>query len=42
MEKHKEKDQGLITSDMLEKLPDSVQRYLAYTGVVGSPWIDTV
>ena len=27
---------------MLEKLPDAVQRYLAYTGVVGYPWIDTV
>jgi len=42
MQKHKEKDQGLIMSDMLEKLPDSVQRYLAYTRVAGSPWIDTV
>jgi hypothetical protein len=42
MEKHREEDQRLITSDMFEKLPDSVQRYLAYTGVVGSPWIDTV
>jgi hypothetical protein len=27
---------------MLDGLPDPVQRYLTYTGVVGQPWIDTV
>jgi hypothetical protein len=27
---------------MLENLPEAVQRYLAYTGVVGKPWIDSV
>ena len=37
MEKHSENDQRLITSDMLEKLPDPVQRYMAYTGVVDYP-----
>ena len=42
MEKYSENDQRLITSDMLEKLPNPVQRYMAYTGVVGNPWIDTV
>ena len=42
MEKHRENDQHVITSDMLEKLPDPVQRYMAYSGVVGKTWIDTV
>jgi len=42
MEKHSEKYQRLITSGMLEKLPDPVQRYLTYTGVIGYPWINTV
>jgi len=42
MEKHRENDQLIITSDMLEKLPDPVQRYMAYTGVVGKTWIDKV
>ena len=32
----------LITPDMLTVLPDPVQRYLTYAGVVGTPWIDTV
>lgn len=41
-EKEGEKYQRLITSDMLEDLPDPVQRYMIYTGVAGSPWIDTV
>ena len=27
---------------MLHDLPASVQRYMAYTGVLGKPWIDTV
>jgi hypothetical protein len=35
-------DQHLITADMLTNLPDLVQRYMAHTGVVGTPWIDTV
>ena len=32
----------LITADMLADLPEPVQRYLSYTGVVGKPWIDAV
>jgi hypothetical protein len=32
----------LVTADMLQALPDPVQRYLTYTGVVGKPWINTV
>ncbi len=32
----------LVTADMLRHLPDPVQRYMAFTGVVGQPWIDTV
>lgn len=31
-----------ITADMLQDLPESVQRYLTYTGVVGTPWVETV
>lgn len=42
MEKYTDKDPAIVTSDMLEGLPDPVQRYLTYTGVVGYPWIDTV
>jgi hypothetical protein len=32
----------LVTADMLHHLPLPVQHYMAYTGVVGRPWIDTV
>lgn len=32
----------VVTEHMLAGLPETVQRYLTYTGVVGSPWIDTV
>jgi hypothetical protein len=42
MENHSRNDQRLITSDMLEKLPEPVQRFLSYTGVVGYPWIASV
>ncbi len=42
MNKHRANEQRLITPDMLENLPEPVQRYIAYTGVVGKPWIDTV
>ena len=41
MNKHSVKEQGLITPDMLENLPEPVQRYMAYTGVVGKQSIDT-
>jgi hypothetical protein len=42
IDKHNADEKRLITSDMLENLPEPVQRYMAYTGVVGNPWIDTV
>jgi hypothetical protein len=42
MTEHNHNDQRLITADMLTNLPHPVQRYMAYTGVVGTPWIDTV
>lgn len=42
MEKSCENDQRLVTAKMLENLPDPVRRYMDYTGVVGTPWIDTV
>jgi hypothetical protein len=42
MDKYSASERRLITSDMLENLPEPVQRYMAYTGVVGNPWIDTV
>jgi hypothetical protein len=32
----------LVTADMLQHLPEPVQRYLNYTGVIGQAWIDTV
>jgi len=35
-------DQQIITEDILKHLPEVVQRYLTYTGVVGYPWINTV
>ncbi|NIM95808.1 MAG: hypothetical protein GTO18_19075 [Anaerolineales bacterium] len=35
-------NERLITAEMLEELPEPVQRYLTQTGLVGKPWIDTV
>ncbi len=35
-------DSHLVTEEMLKNLPEPVQRYLNFTGVVGSPWIKTV
>lgn len=32
----------IVTAEMLTHLPETVQRYFNYTGVVGKPWIDTV
>jgi hypothetical protein len=42
MDNFRESDMQLVTSDVLEGLPAPVQRYMAYTGVVGTPWIKTV
>jgi len=40
--KHETGQQRLVTQDMLARLPEPVQRYLEYTGVVGKPWVETV
>lgn len=42
MGNQKEIEHRLVTEDMLLDLPQPVQKYMAYTGVVGKPWIDTV
>lgn len=42
MDKSTARTQRPITSEMLQDLPKTVARYLAYTGVVGTPWIETV
>lgn len=35
-------EQRVVTSDLLETLPEPVRRYLTYSGVVGFLWIDSV
>ena len=42
MDTNRMSDGRLVTADMLQDLPQPVQRYMAYTGVVGRPWINTV
>jgi hypothetical protein len=42
MDKNAARSERLVTSEMLQDLPEPVRRYLVYTGVVGKPWIDTV
>ncbi len=37
-----QKQNSVITEEMLQKLPDPVKRYLVYTGVVGKPIVQTV
>ncbi len=32
----------LVTAAMIAHLPEPVQRYMTFTGVVGKPWIETV
>lgn len=32
----------IVTADMLKGLPESVQRYLTYSGIVGKPLVNTV
>lgn len=34
-------NERVITEDMLDPLPEPVQRYMRWTGVVGKPWIRT-
>lgn len=34
-------DEHLVSTEMLQNLPESVQRYMTYTGIIGKPWIDT-
>jgi hypothetical protein len=40
--KDQSRQEHLVTAEMLKDLPQPVQRYLDYTGVVGKPWVDTV
>jgi hypothetical protein len=42
MDKREMSNDRLVTADMLQNLPEPVQRYMNYTGVVGKPWINTV
>jgi hypothetical protein len=35
------KNAGIVTEEMLAHLPEPVQRYMNWTGVVGQPWIYT-
>jgi hypothetical protein len=39
--KEKSRHEHLVTAEMLQNLPEPVQRYLDYTGVVGKPWVDS-
>jgi hypothetical protein len=41
-DKYSVRNDRLVTAEMLQNLPEPVQRYMIYTGVVGKPWIDTV
>jgi hypothetical protein len=34
--------EAVVTEEMLEGLPEPVQRYLRYTGIVSTPFVDTV
>ena len=38
---HSEDSLRRVTPAMLEGFPEPVQRYMAFTGVAGYPWIDT-
>lgn len=40
--KGRSEQDGLVTAEMLQDLPEPVQRYLAYSGVVGKPMVRTV
>ncbi len=39
---HQQQKQVIVTEEMLQKLPEPVKRYLAYTGVVGKPMVQKV
>jgi hypothetical protein len=41
VDKNSTRNARLITAEMFQHLPEPVQRYLTYTGVVGKPWIDS-
>ena len=42
MSRHDLMKDGFVTAEMLTGLPEPVQRYMAYTGVVGKAWIESV
>ncbi len=39
---HQQQKQVIVTEEMLQKLPEPVKRYLAYTGIVGKPMVQKV
>lgn len=41
MIKQKTNVPGVVTADMLNHLPEPVQRYMNWSGVIGKPWIHT-
>jgi len=41
MNTHAASNSRVVTEDMLRNLPEAAQRYMAYTGVLGKPWINT-
>jgi hypothetical protein len=42
VDKDNTRNDRLIKAEMLQHLPGPVRRYLAYTGVVGKPWTESV
>ncbi|MDX1436493.1 MAG: DUF6544 family protein [Anaerolineales bacterium] len=36
------KEEKIVTEDMLANLPEPVQRYMHFSGVIGRPWIEAV
>jgi hypothetical protein len=42
MDSQDEDRRRLVTADMMAGLPEPVQRYMAYTGLTGTPWIESV
>jgi hypothetical protein len=38
----KETSKRTVSPEMLRRLPEPVQRYMNFTGVLGKPWIDSV
>jgi len=41
MEKNEMSEERIVTAEMLQHLPEPIQRYMAFSGVLGKPWIRT-